>query len=248
MPARGRPASRAGERRVRLLLYMAGMRLAFAIVALATIAASCGGRSLTGTDAGAARVPQRHRPTGQVCPVQRGPGSGAASHCLDPVECGADSDCKAGTNGRCQPLGGPIGPASCGTTCSYDACATDADCPSNEPCECRTSPSDSTANVCLTSGNCRVDGDCGPGGYCSPSQLEAFCFCPSAALCADGSSSCYADNVQVPCVCGDSCGHGYFCHTANDTCLDDADCGGDGTCNYDTVDRRWSCAVCWPVP
>jgi hypothetical protein len=51
----------------------------------------------------------------------------------------------------------------------------------------------------------------------------------------------------VPCACGDSCGHSYFCHTDSDTCLDDADCGSGGTCNYDTVDQRWECGVCLPV-
>jgi hypothetical protein len=53
---------------------------------------------------------------------------------------------------------------------------------------------------------------------------------------------------EVPCECGDACGHGYFCHTPRDTCIDDSDCGGDGTCNYDTVNKVWSCSLCWPLP
>jgi len=85
-----------------------------------------------------------------------------------------------------------------------------------------------------------------PCGYCSPTQVGVLCFCPSEALC-DGTSKCYAGQTEVPCECGDACGHGYFCHTQRDTCIDDADCGNQGTCNYDTVNKMWSCSVCWPV-
>ena len=77
--------------------------------------------------------------------------------------------------------------------------------------------------------------------------MNSFCFCPSPALCADGSGACYAGNQQVSCACGDSCGHSYFCHTKSDGCVDDSDCPGDQTCNYDTVNARWDCATCWPV-
>jgi hypothetical protein len=108
-------------------------------------------------------------------------------------------------------------------------------------------PHDMGANSCETESNCRVDSDCGPRGYCSPSQVEAFCMCPSAALCGDSGASCSANGKPVPCECGDACGHGYFCHTRDDTCVDDSDCP-DGTCNYDTVVKRWTCAWCMPVP
>jgi hypothetical protein len=67
------------------------------------------------------------------------------------------------------------------------------------------------------------------------------------ALC-DGTSKCYAGQAEVPCSCGDACGHGYFCHTPRDTCIDDSDCGNQGVCNYDTVNKMWSCSLCWPVP
>jgi hypothetical protein len=258
------PKPRDGRRpegRYGCCLFGTEMRLTFAFVCLATTVAGCGGRSLTSptiTDALAARVPQKHRPAGTACPAPRGPGSGLPSNCTAdaggpragilplPQECQADTDCVAGTNGRCQPFGGPI--ASCGTNCSYDACSADSDCPAGQPCECRGSAADSSANVCLTGGNCRVDGDCGPGGFCSPSQIESFCFCPSPALCPEGGVTCTAGNTQVACACGDSCGHSTFCHTPNDECLDDADCAGNGTCNYDTVNRRWDCATCWPIP
>jgi hypothetical protein len=201
---------------------------------------------------GKVRVPQRHRAAGSTCPGQRGPGlSGLESQCSPdggpPINCWQDSDCTAGTNGRC--LG--TGRMTCMSTCSYDQCASDSDCPNNEPCECRTSESSYAANACATGGNCRVDSDCGPCGYCSPSQVDQFCFCPSSALCPDGGGGCYVATSsgwqEVPCACGDACGHGHFCHTPRDTCTDDSDCNG-GTCNYDRLNKVWSCSICWPVP
>lgn len=135
---------------------------------------------------------------------------------------------------------------ACMSFCSYDTCNSDADCPSKVPCACRESGEDSRANACVTESNCAVDADCGPDGYCSPSVVNDFCNCPTTALCPD-SAACYADGTKVPCVCGDSCGHGYYCHTPNDTCLDDSDCA-QGTCNYDRLDQLWRCAICWPIP
>lgn len=63
-------------------------------------------------------------------------------------------------------------------------------------------------------GNCRVDSDCGTNGFCSP-------------------------NVG-------GCGglQGYYCHTASDTCIDDADCAGAGIpqiCQFHTDTARWQC-------
>src|SRR5450432_608433 len=115
-----------------------------------------------------------------------------------------------------------------------------AHCANNAPCECRASASDTAANECISVSNCRVDADCGENEYCSPSQLSGICFCPSAALCgADSACS------PGPCACGDACGHGYFCRTPTDACVDDSDCGTSGSCNYDTVNQRWACSECW---
>ena len=195
-------------------------------------------------------VPHNHRASGSVCPQGRGPGiSELKPPCsLDagiPTNCWQDSDCTSGTNGRCLARQGPM---TCMSGCSYDNCSSDSDCPANVPCDCRASESDSAPNGCVTvtGGNCRIDSDCGPCGYCSPTQVNVLCSCPSEALC-DGTSKCYAGQTEVPCECGDACGHGYFCHTQRDTCIDDADCGNQGTCNYDTVNKMWSCSVCWPV-
>lgn len=202
-----------------------------------------------GSTVGAMRVPARHRASGSKCPEQRAAinptpvdplcNSAESSICKELFSCTQDSNCTEGSNGRCD--SGGIGPRH--LSCSYDACSSDAECAGKAPCECRASMSDSAANTCITQGECRVDADCGRSGYCSPSQVGGGCFCPSAALC-DGTGSC----SPGPCVCGDACGHGYFCHTPTDTCLDDADCGTNSSCNYDTIEKRWTCSECWGIP
>jgi hypothetical protein len=46
-----------------------------------------------------------------------------------------------------------------------------------------------------------------------------------------------------------SCGvgvAGYYCHTANDQCIDDTDCVatmGNATCAYSTANSRWECVM-----
>ncbi|HTV20697.1 MAG TPA: hypothetical protein VMG12_18565, partial [Polyangiaceae bacterium] len=67
-----------------------------------------------------------------------------------------------------------------------------------------------------TSGNCRTDADCGPPGFCSPSSS-----------CSGGAS-------------------GYYCHTLEDACIEDADCNQgfqSGRCGYVPDARRWECGV-----
>ena len=70
-----------------------------------------------------------------------------------------------------------------------------------------------------TAGNCRIDADCGMNGYCSPSQAHEWC------------STFYA------------------CHTPNDECTNDSDCGADTHCDFAMTEKRWVCAnLCGPVP
>jgi hypothetical protein len=200
-------------------------------------------------DGGALRAPKKHRAAGSPCPSERAPNSppecapGAGNGI--PVQCRQDSDCTMGDDGRC--LRALIGPARCGGLCSYDECAGDSDCAAPAPCECRASAMSTAPNTCVRESNCRVDADCGPGGFCSPSVVAGLCDCPSTDLC-DATTMCTADGMKVPCACGDACGHGYFCHTPHDTCLDDADCADQGTCNYDRLKNNWACAICWPIP
>ena len=104
-------------------------------------------------------------------------------------------------------------------TCTYDTCTHDADCAAGQTCACHGSTyTYGDGNTCIA-GNCRVDADCGAGNYCSP-----------------------ADNVN-------SCGSllGYFCHTPQDTCIDDSDCtnssSGPQVCTYSSTAGHWQCKV-----
>jgi len=161
------------------------------------------------------RVPVNNRPTDTACPAGRAPGALPSADCnydASPPACLHDSDCTMGTNGRCEHS--DLIPAVCVVACSYDACSTDSDCPSKEPCSCRSSATSNAANVCLTGSDCRVNADCGSGGYCSP----------SAGYGSYG------------------CGVAYFCHTAADTCVDDTDCESQ-QCQYDDTAGHWRCGV-----
>lgn len=112
-----------------------------------------------------------------------------------------------------------------GVHCSYDKCFKDDDCPGKTVCACR-GEHDGLDNRCLKVGNCRVDGDCGPKGTCSPSLGQCG----------------YSGGVQ-----------GYFCHSATDECINDADCEGkgpkgrnpvfenDGVCRYEQSVGHWKC-------
>ncbi len=224
----------------------------------ATCPAADGGPG--GAAASSTRVPANHQSAGSSCPQQRATVSadastGARQDAGVCGECAEDSDCTAGPNGRCE-----NGPLAC-LGCSYDACFVDSDCEGGVPCACRASAANLGPNECLAGSNCRVDADCGPNGYCSPSALTR-CQCLGTALCGDAGGGCYEATAgttpvgpppgpgwtPVPCSCGDGCGHGYFCHTRCDTCIDDTDCAGQGTCNYDEQRGRWDCSECWPVP
>ena len=135
----------------------------------------------------------------------------------------------------------------CVPRCSYDECADDSDCPAAAPCLCRPSATSGAANFCYGGGNCRVDGDCGPGGFCSPSLVNDLCACVDTPCPPDAGAVCSVNGVEVPCMCN-SCGHGYYCHTRQDACLDDSDCPSGASCNYDTFTARWRCSACLPVP
>jgi hypothetical protein len=108
-----------------------------------------------------ARTPTVHRAPETPCTGDRPPGFGGFG---DPADaCATDSDCAAGTNGRC------VGALGEPALCSYDDCSADADCGSVMICECRNL-ANYEANTCVH-GACRLDADCGVGGFCSPSAV-----------------------------------------------------------------------------
>lgn len=175
---------------------------------------SSGGSS---SSSGSARTPVNHRPNDMQC--QTTPAPGNCQFTGQGAPCTMDSQCTAGTDGRCVMLGGPV--VSC--QCTYDACMHDGDCATGSTCVCHGSPYvGGEGNTCVA-GNCRVDADCGPSGYCSPAY----------------------DTM--------SCGGllGYFCHTAGDQCVDDADCQDAGTydyCTYSQTASRWQCGAAQLCP
>ncbi len=91
---------------------------------------------------------------------------------------------------------------------------------------------------------CSQDGDCASGVPCQCRSSSA----KGANTCVTG-SGCRTDTD-----CGDNgfCSPsgasngsmGWFCHTAVDTCVEDADCVGAGNqseCSFDPAAMRWQC-------
>jgi hypothetical protein len=172
-------------------------------------------------DQAKSKIPRWHRAVAAACSQARPAGVAPPTCHLTGATvglCSTDQDCSSGPNGRCncQRIGGTTQSQN---TCSYDACQSDSDCHGGV-CDCRENPingssSSDSPTVCLT-GNCHVDSDCGGGGYCSPSPAPG---------------------------CGATSWFGYFCHTPNDQCVDDVDCGdGSGYCAYDGTASRWLCS------
>jgi hypothetical protein len=190
-------------------------------------------------------VPPDHRATGVLCSTTRAPttpidADGCSSN--EHLKCLSDADCIAGQNGRCFEY------VSCTSECTYDECFSDSDCPSKQPCICRSSDSDWQGNACLAGGNCATDSDCGPCGFCSPSMQNEGCSCVSTRACAGGGSHCYVGSTEVPCMCSGGCGYGYFCHTSADACMQRTDCNeGFSACAFDSDAGNWSCHTCIPI-
>ncbi len=103
--------------------------------------------------------------------------------------------------------------------CSYDECVTDTDC-GTAVCDCRNTGKIGQPNVCFK-GNCRTDTDC-KGQFCSPSATTVTYNCTGPVL---GS-------------------FGYFCHTAQDECVDNEDCASvsfNAQCVFDPDVVHWKC-------
>lgn len=138
-----------------------------------------------------------------------------------PSGSGAPVDCTSHADCQNGDNGRCVGNSHDGWYCTYDLCFADADCgPSPKVCECGGGFR-SDHNVCLNEGNCRVDADCGANGFCSPTL---------------GSCGDYSGTV------------GYYCHTAADECVDDADCADEPStfgapyCAYNPTAGKWMCS------
>jgi hypothetical protein len=132
------------------------------------------------------------------------------------MACTTDTDCAAGQVGMTQNGKCVMG------SCDFNQCVTDADCPGGQVCSCqgqtRAWAGQSFGSVCITA-NCRVDADCGKDAFCSPTV-------------SPGCGSFYGTQ-------------GFFCHTCEDTCVNDTDCptqnGSPGYCAFDATVGHWTC-------
>jgi hypothetical protein len=179
---------------------------------------------------GDAEVSLDHRATGACCPAQRGPG------------------------GPNQPY--PPGVASL-LAADAGGCTSDSDCTSGVngrcfPFEGLVGPGGCSYDECFTDSNCGSGTPC----LCRSSSTDN-----SANVCDPG-GNCAVDSDCGPggyCSPSYSCeGSTYYCHTALDTCVNDADCpfmdAGEFSCQavarcvYKPDTQRWACSqlVCCP--
>jgi hypothetical protein len=82
---------------------------------------------------------------------------------------------------------------------------------------CICGEGDFAANQCMR-GDCQVDSDCGDSGWCSPTL---------------GDCGRYSGIIA------------YYCHTVEDECVNDSDCGEsefDGYCAFNPAAGYWACS------
>ena len=123
----------------------------------------------------------------------------------------------------------------CTRTSAANSCATDADCGSASlACACPP-PDDAPGDGVCVPAFCHVDRDCGAGGYCSPSYEYEY---PSCSVFGTPNRTLV----------------GVFCHTAEDQCNNDDDCGSfampetcDWTAENGAQPAKWTCdaGVCF---
>ena len=159
-------------------------------------------------------VPTLHFPSGATCRASRGPGNASTYTCPD---AGLPGCCTADSDCTDGTNGRCTITGNGGPHCTYDECTTSTDCATGKSCACGD-VNQYSFNVCVPS-NCRTDADCGANGYCSPT-LDFTC-------------GTYGGEYT-----------GVYCHTAQDQCTNDSDCGGtNGRCSYNPETSRWECAT-----
>jgi hypothetical protein len=185
-------------------------------------AAGSGAAGAAGGHAGSG-APSQHRPTGTICSgalADAGVPRSAWDGGLRDPETSADggSISCSGTTDVCPTCANGLQSRCLQGYCLCDECNSDQDCANGGVCSCGLTKGfggASQGNICIPA-NCRVDSDCGPNGYCSPTVN-------------DGCGAFYG--VQ-----------GYYCHTPQDQCHNDSDCGT-GYCAYSTQGGMWVCAT-----
>lgn len=143
-----------------------------------------------------------HRPVTRECE----PG-GSAPACSQPGgECAQDADCDALVGGGlCASLDGLGG----GCRCLKD-CSSDADCPADRACLCRSAvilggtPSPIVSHTACWPAGCREDSDCGSEGQCALPNPLTVCSFDYRLACRAPGSGCQSD---ATCAGEAGCGH-----------------------------------------
>jgi hypothetical protein len=175
-----------------------------------TSGGTVGGGSSGGTAGVCSGVaPTNHRSSDAQCQTTAAPGNGGCPDFCGPgtlFSCNGDAQCDAGLEGRCVEYC-----CIANSTCTYDQCTFDSDCPANQTCACHGSPYLAPSDNTCVPGNCRVDADCESGCDCSPSEscfscLAYYCHTPND-LCVND-SDCQAQDLGVPsCAYSTDAGH-----------------------------------------
>lgn len=124
-----------------------------------------------------------------------------------------------------------------------DRCAEHADCTDGEDGRCTTLYNRGGAYLDCTYTECVTDDDCAGVCACAAGGEQAHNTCIRPGNC-ETDDDC-GDDFCSPSVgtCGPGWGLlGHFCHTREDECRDDADCGGGSAyCAFSRADRHWVC-------
>lgn len=143
------------------------------------------------------RAPRLHR-AADGCDDVRAAGDVATPELYKP-SCQSDADCVEGRNGRCKYYASYWGTnGQMSLRCTYDACITDADCPSGSICYCDGA---GDANICVVA-KCRTDADCPEPSYCSPSTRFVASLQETQFVCRTCADECVDDRN-----CGADPGH-----------------------------------------
>ena len=163
----------------------------------------------------ASRAPAEHRAQAQACDRSVPPPGRPDPKAMG---CKSDAECTDGKNGRC--VFHPGSHAAPHNACEASSCFVDDDCTASGKKVCRCTARGGQRSECLA-GNCRIDADCGRGA-------NAFCS-PSTGVDSMG-------------ACGGT--SAYYCRTAKDTCVEDADCNDPSkSCAFQPLLGHWACVA-----
>jgi hypothetical protein len=237
-----------------------------AVLAILTALAGegCGGETLAGNG-----IPDAGPDTGSVADAGAGKEAGAEAGDDVAAEAGDDAGAEAGDDDAADvgaadaPLrvpmyhrpddsrcAAPRQPGSCmsqGTGLLF-TCSSDSECTDGGAEGRCTASSGGPAGCWCTYDVCNTDGDCPAGNLCA---------CHDSPY-SYGGNRCLPGNCRVDSDCGphgycspsESCGYaaGYYCHTPQDRCIDNADCAGGLHCGWSAADERWECLMDPPCP